>query len=80
MTPVAGVEPAKEGSQQISGRIRYPLNHRRTPVSADLPLVFYSPDDGGTVASESALKSAGTLLSQVRARAPASWPDRGLKA
>ncbi|GFN99411.1 hypothetical protein PoB_002591700 [Plakobranchus ocellatus] len=33
-------------------------------------------DVGGTVASESALRSAGTLLSQVRAPPPAPWPDR----
>ncbi|GFO10960.1 hypothetical protein PoB_003746500 [Plakobranchus ocellatus] len=32
---------------------------------------------GGTVASESALRSAGTLLSRVRAPPPASWPDGG---
>ncbi|GFO03677.1 frizzled-9-like [Plakobranchus ocellatus] len=32
---------------------------------------------GGTVASESALRSAGTLLSRVRAPPTASWPDGG---
>ncbi|GFO07242.1 hypothetical protein PoB_003374700 [Plakobranchus ocellatus] len=32
---------------------------------------------GGTVASESALRSAGTLLSRVRAPPPASWPEGG---
>ncbi|GFO49796.1 hypothetical protein PoB_007630100 [Plakobranchus ocellatus] len=32
---------------------------------------------GGTVASESALRSAGTLLSRVRAPPPAPWPDGG---
>ncbi|GFN97836.1 hypothetical protein PoB_002434200 [Plakobranchus ocellatus] len=32
---------------------------------------------GGTVASESALRSAGTLLSWVRASPPAPWPDGG---
>ncbi|GFO43615.1 hypothetical protein PoB_007012000 [Plakobranchus ocellatus] len=31
----------------------------------------------GTVASESALRSAGTLLSRVRAPPPAPWPDGG---
>ncbi|GFO40051.1 hypothetical protein PoB_006655600 [Plakobranchus ocellatus] len=31
----------------------------------------------GTVASESALRSAQTLLSRVRAPPPAPWPDRG---
>ncbi|GFO39692.1 hypothetical protein PoB_006619700 [Plakobranchus ocellatus] len=32
---------------------------------------------GGTVASESALRSAGTFLSRVRAQPPAPWPDGG---
>ncbi|GFN80950.1 hypothetical protein PoB_000745600 [Plakobranchus ocellatus] len=32
---------------------------------------------GGTVASESALRSAGTLLSRVRVLPPAPWPDGG---
>ncbi|GFO28583.1 hypothetical protein PoB_005508800, partial [Plakobranchus ocellatus] len=32
---------------------------------------------GGTVASESALRSAGTLLSRVRAPPTAPWPDGG---
>ncbi|GFN79606.1 hypothetical protein PoB_000611200 [Plakobranchus ocellatus] len=32
---------------------------------------------GSTVACESALRSAGTLLSRVRAPLPAPWPDRG---
>ncbi|GFO30561.1 hypothetical protein PoB_005706600 [Plakobranchus ocellatus] len=32
---------------------------------------------GGTVASESALRSAGTILSRVRAPPPAPWPDGG---
>ncbi|GFO50290.1 hypothetical protein PoB_007679500 [Plakobranchus ocellatus] len=32
---------------------------------------------GGTVASESALRSAGTFLSRVRAPLPAPWPDGG---
>ncbi|GFO41820.1 hypothetical protein PoB_006832500 [Plakobranchus ocellatus] len=32
---------------------------------------------GGTVASESALRSAGILLSRVRAPLPAPWPDGG---
>ncbi|GFO02084.1 hypothetical protein PoB_002858900 [Plakobranchus ocellatus] len=35
---------------------------------------------GGTVASESALRSAGTLLSRVRAPPPAPWPDGGPEA
>ncbi|GFO23755.1 hemocyte protein-glutamine gamma-glutamyltransferase-like [Plakobranchus ocellatus] len=34
---------------------------------------------GRTVASESALRSAGTLLSRVRAPLPALWPDGGPK-
>ncbi|GFO25633.1 hypothetical protein PoB_005213800 [Plakobranchus ocellatus] len=32
---------------------------------------------GGTVASKSALRSAGTLLSRVRAPPLAPWPDGG---
>ncbi|GFO32426.1 hypothetical protein PoB_005893100 [Plakobranchus ocellatus] len=32
---------------------------------------------GGTVASESVLRSAGTLMSRVRAPPLAPWPDRG---
>ncbi|GFO12680.1 hypothetical protein PoB_003918500 [Plakobranchus ocellatus] len=35
---------------------------------------------GGTVVSESALRSAGTLLSRVRAPPPAPWPDGGPKS
>ncbi|GFN75739.1 hypothetical protein PoB_000224500 [Plakobranchus ocellatus] len=34
------------------------------------------PGFGGTMDSESHLKSAGTLLSRVRAPPPAPWPDR----
>ncbi|GFN82915.1 hypothetical protein PoB_000942100 [Plakobranchus ocellatus] len=34
-------------------------------------------DDDGEVASESTLRSAGTLLSQVQASPPAPWPDKG---
>ncbi|GFO48922.1 hypothetical protein PoB_007542700 [Plakobranchus ocellatus] len=32
---------------------------------------------GGTVANESSLRSAGTLLSRLRAPLPAPWPDGG---
>ncbi|GFN89112.1 hypothetical protein PoB_001561800 [Plakobranchus ocellatus] len=32
---------------------------------------------GGTVASESAMRSAGTFLSQAQAPPPAPWPDGG---
>ncbi|GFO09746.1 hypothetical protein PoB_003625100 [Plakobranchus ocellatus] len=35
---------------------------------------------GGTVVSESTLKSAGTPLSRVRAPPPAPWPDGGPKS
>ncbi|GFO33459.1 endonuclease-reverse transcriptase [Plakobranchus ocellatus] len=35
---------------------------------------------GGTVVSESALRSAGTLLSRVRAPLPAPWPGGGPKS
>ncbi|GFN96461.1 hypothetical protein PoB_002296700 [Plakobranchus ocellatus] len=34
----------------------------------------------GTAVSESALRSAGTLLSRVRAPLPAPWPDGGPKS
>ncbi|GFN79301.1 hypothetical protein PoB_000580700 [Plakobranchus ocellatus] len=37
-------------------------------------------DVGGTAASESVLRSAGTLLSQVRDSPPAPWPDGGLES
>ncbi|GFN88783.1 hypothetical protein PoB_001528900 [Plakobranchus ocellatus] len=53
---------------------------------SDLPNGFHEENPlnqwgvGGTVASESALRSAGTLLSRVRAPPPASWPVEGLKA
>ncbi|GFO42410.1 hypothetical protein PoB_006891500 [Plakobranchus ocellatus] len=43
-----------------------------TPVRASL-----GGGVSGTVASESALRSAGTLLSRVRAPPPAPWPDGG---
>ncbi|GFO33091.1 hypothetical protein PoB_005959600 [Plakobranchus ocellatus] len=36
-------------------------------------------DDNGTVDSESALRSAGILMSGVRAPQPALWPDGGPK-
>ncbi|GFO06105.1 hypothetical protein PoB_003261000 [Plakobranchus ocellatus] len=32
---------------------------------------------GGTVDSESALRSAGTILSRVQAPSPSPWPERG---
>ncbi|GFO01436.1 hypothetical protein PoB_002794100 [Plakobranchus ocellatus] len=35
---------------------------------------------GGTVVSESALRSAGTLLSRIRAPLAAPWPDEGPKS
>ncbi|GFN86275.1 hypothetical protein PoB_001278100 [Plakobranchus ocellatus] len=35
---------------------------------------------GGTVVSESVLRSSGTLLSRVRTPPPAPWPEGGLKA
>ncbi|GFO38818.1 hypothetical protein PoB_006532300 [Plakobranchus ocellatus] len=38
---------------------------------------FHSGGVGSTVACESALRSAGTLLSRVRAPLPAPWPDGG---
>ncbi|GFO45001.1 hypothetical protein PoB_007150600 [Plakobranchus ocellatus] len=35
---------------------------------------------GGSVVTESALRSAGTLMSRVRAPPPAPWPDGGPKS
>ncbi|GFO10098.1 hypothetical protein PoB_003660300 [Plakobranchus ocellatus] len=35
---------------------------------------------GGTVVSESALRSAGTLMSRARAPLPAPWPEGGPKS
>ncbi|GFN76337.1 hypothetical protein PoB_000284300 [Plakobranchus ocellatus] len=40
-------------------------------------LPYFIRGVGGTVASESALRSAGTLLSRVRAPPPTPWPVRG---
>ncbi|GFN98791.1 hypothetical protein PoB_002529700 [Plakobranchus ocellatus] len=45
--------------------------HREITTSAGI---------GGSVASESALRSAGTLLSRARAPPPAPWLTEGLKA
>ncbi|GFO07680.1 hypothetical protein PoB_003418500 [Plakobranchus ocellatus] len=45
-----------------------------------LPHYPHAGGVSGTVASEYALRSAGTLLSQVRAQPPAPWPDRGPKS
>ncbi|GFO06484.1 hypothetical protein PoB_003298900 [Plakobranchus ocellatus] len=42
-----------------------------------LMMIMKSRGVGGTVASESALRSAGTPLSRVRAPPPAPWPDGG---
>ncbi|GFO26673.1 hypothetical protein PoB_005317800 [Plakobranchus ocellatus] len=47
------------------------------PMLAYKFLPSFSRGVGGTVASEPALRSAGTLLSRVRAPPPAPWPDGG---
>ncbi|GFO29575.1 hypothetical protein PoB_005608000 [Plakobranchus ocellatus] len=47
----------------------------------NVPLLFFDLKGvGGTVVSESALRSAGTLLSRVQAPPPAPWPDGGPKS
>ncbi|GFN79341.1 hypothetical protein PoB_000584700 [Plakobranchus ocellatus] len=52
---------------------------RAFQFEARLKSVKFSNDRGvgSTVACESALRSAGTLLSRVRAPLPAPWPDGG---
>ncbi|GFN89144.1 E3 ubiquitin-protein ligase trip12 [Plakobranchus ocellatus] len=59
-------------------------NSPTEPVSVYLhdsvPITFVCGGVGGTVVCESALRSAGTLLSQVRAPPSAPRPDGGLKS
>ncbi|GFO38112.1 hypothetical protein PoB_006461700 [Plakobranchus ocellatus] len=45
--------------------------------SVDSTILLPNGGVGGTVASESALRSAGTILSRVRTPPPAPWPDGG---
>ncbi|GFO28615.1 histone-lysine N-methyltransferase SETMAR [Plakobranchus ocellatus] len=53
-------------------RLRHPVRRKR-------PGLLHSGVGGvgSTVACESALRSAGTILSHVRAPLPATWPDGG---
>ncbi|GFN84398.1 hypothetical protein PoB_001090400 [Plakobranchus ocellatus] len=44
---------------------------------ANVPLSLPFRGNGGTVDSDSALRSVGTLLSRVRAPPSASWPEGG---
>ncbi|GFO07900.1 hypothetical protein PoB_003440500 [Plakobranchus ocellatus] len=44
------------------------------------PVVSKYRGVGGTVASESVMRSAGILLSRVRAPPPAPWPKGGLES
>ncbi|GFO18620.1 hypothetical protein PoB_004512500 [Plakobranchus ocellatus] len=47
------------------------------PMTSGSQVVRHFRGVGGIVASESALRSAGNLLSRVRAPPPAPWPDGG---
>ncbi|GFO15894.1 hypothetical protein PoB_004239900 [Plakobranchus ocellatus] len=67
---MAGLEPTTEGSLQISRRTHKPPCHR-------CPERACAWGVGGTVAYESALRSAGTLLSRIRAPPSAPPPDGG---
>ncbi|GFN89764.1 hypothetical protein PoB_001627000 [Plakobranchus ocellatus] len=61
------------------GRILLYKTCLRIPIRATILVVSLHSFGGlgGTVASESALRSAGTFLSRVRAPPPAPWPDGG---
>ncbi|GFN92156.1 hypothetical protein PoB_001866200 [Plakobranchus ocellatus] len=73
--------------KEALGQGRYTWRHNRVlqePVLAicdakGLPAQTKATAQGvvGTVASESAQRSAGTLLSQLRAPPPAPWPNEG---
>ncbi|GFO04303.1 Ccr4-not transcription complex subunit 6-like protein [Plakobranchus ocellatus] len=70
--PVQGIQlPLR-----FNNTVFYPLKGDSTPPMQ----LKKSGGVGRTVASESALKSAGTLLSRVRAPPPVPWPDRGPKS
>ncbi|GFN79621.1 hypothetical protein PoB_000612700 [Plakobranchus ocellatus] len=57
---------------QISGRLLQVLGHHHLSSSMTVP------GDGASVAQWLAiLRSAGTILSRVRAPPPALWPDGG---
>ncbi|GFN82252.1 hypothetical protein PoB_000875800 [Plakobranchus ocellatus] len=43
--PKAGLEPATEGSLQISGRICYPLCHRRPKIRQKVECISCNDDD-----------------------------------
>ncbi|GFO13774.1 hypothetical protein PoB_004027900 [Plakobranchus ocellatus] len=62
------------GQQKNSSNIRL---HTEVQARKTHPIVVKRDLPGSTVACESALRSAGTLLSRVRAPLPASWPDGG---
>ncbi|GFO18105.1 hypothetical protein PoB_004461000 [Plakobranchus ocellatus] len=70
---MAGLEPATEGSLQISGRTHKPLGHRCSHTQHGLSKIKQG-GIGGTVVGESTLRSAGILLSRIRASLPAPWP------
>ncbi|GFO19647.1 Williams-Beuren syndrome chromosomal region 27 protein [Plakobranchus ocellatus] len=66
-------EMEKDGKWKLVSRVLFP------DYLVDQGGVIFTHQWGvdGTVASESALRSAGNLLSQVRAPPPAPWPDGG---
>ncbi|GFN82989.1 hypothetical protein PoB_000949500 [Plakobranchus ocellatus] len=59
-------------------RVSWPFYSYRSSQNGALRS-FPSRGVGGTVVSESALRSTGTLLSRVGAPLPAPWPDAGPK-
>ncbi|GFO05274.1 hypothetical protein PoB_003177900 [Plakobranchus ocellatus] len=67
-----------ESSSPFSISNTLPLNHTHTHFTIKHQFLRFAIKRGvgGTVASQSALRSAGTLLSRVRAPlAPPPWPD-----
>ncbi|GFN93552.1 hypothetical protein PoB_002005800 [Plakobranchus ocellatus] len=70
------LKPAIEESQQISGRLHYPLSHRRTKwILVNMRHSILAKGFGGTWDSESALRSTRTLLTRVRDPSPVPWTD-----
>ncbi|GFO17129.1 hypothetical protein PoB_004363400 [Plakobranchus ocellatus] len=69
-----------DGPHSIPGEIRH-LGKDANP-SATKALIYRRNYGGfgGTVVSESALRSAGTLLSRIQAALWAPWPARGPKS
>ncbi|GFO09470.1 hypothetical protein PoB_003597500 [Plakobranchus ocellatus] len=85
MAPVAGLEPMKKDYIRSQGGLAI---HYATNAVLEVygPLLIRYPNKcvlsihnkrkiGGTVVSEPALRSAGTLLSRVRAPSPVPWSE-----